>query len=63
MSLTLNKVHLIGFLTGNPEEKVTESGKLIVSFPIETYQDYLSYEGEQRRRVDNHLIVIFGNFG
>ena len=60
MAGSLNKVTLIGNVGKEPEIRITQDGKEIVTFPLattETWRDKGS--GERREKTEWHRVVIF----
>lgn len=57
----VNKVILVGNLGGDPELRATNRGIPVCNFSLATAEKWKSYEGEQRRAVQWHKIVIFGD--
>ena len=57
----LNKVHLIGHLSKEPEIKTNKQGEqFIVSFNIATIKTYKEKEtGERKQRTEWHKIICF----
>ena len=60
MAGSLNKVTLIGNVGKDPEVRVTQEGKEIVTFPLATTETWKGKNtGERREKTEWHRIVIF----
>ena len=59
--MNLNKVTLIGRLTGDPELKTTPTGKEVCSFSLATNQTWKDQSGQKQEKTDFHNIVAWGN--
>jgi single-strand DNA-binding protein len=60
MSGYLNRATIIGNLGQDPESRVTQAGKTIVSFSIATTESWTdSRSGERREQTEWHRVVIF----
>ena len=59
MSGSLNKVILIGNLGGDPEMKVTPSGKPFARFSVATTETWRTPAGEQQKKTEWHKIVAW----
>ncbi len=58
--MNLNKVHLIGRLTRDPELKALPSGSKVVSFSIATTRVWLDENKAKQEATDFHNLVAFG---
>jgi len=58
--MNLNKVILVGRLTQDPQKKVLNSGKEIVSFSLATDRYYIDKNKQKRQETEFHNIVLFG---
>lgn len=58
-----NNVQLIGHLGQDPEERRTESGRMVVQFSMATNEGWKDQHGEWQSRTHWHKIVVWGNFG
>jgi single-strand DNA-binding protein len=56
---SINKVILIGHLTGDPEIKETKNGKKVARFSVATNYD-TTMNGEKKQYVDFHRISAWG---
>ncbi|MFH0834120.1 MAG: single-stranded DNA-binding protein [Patescibacteria group bacterium] len=56
---SINRVILIGHLTGDPEIRETKTGKKVASFSIATNYDR-TVDGEKRQYTDFHRITAWG---
>ena len=56
----LNKVHLIGNLTRDPEKKALPSGMSVTSFSIAVNEVYYDKDKKKQERVEYLNIVAFG---
>ena len=62
MSGYLNRVQLIGNLGNDPEVRVTQAGKKIVTLSIATGESWNDANtGERRERTEWHRVVIFND--
>lgn len=58
--MNLNKVHLIGRVTKNPELKTLQSGMAVVSFGLATNNVYTDKQGQKKEETDFHNITAWG---
>lgn len=58
--MNLNKVHLIGRLTKDPELKALPSGAKVAKFGLATNHSYKKEDGTKVENVSFHNIVVFG---
>ena len=60
MVVSLNKVTLIGNVGKEPEIRLTQEGKEIVTFPLVTTENWKDKNsGERREKTEWHRIVVF----
>ena len=60
MAGSLNKVTLIGNIGKDPEVRVTQEGKEIVTFPVATTETWRDKNtGERREKTEWHRVVVF----
>jgi single-strand DNA-binding protein len=60
MSGYLNRASVIGNLGQDPESRVTQSGKTIVTFSVATTESWTdSHTGERKEQTEWHRVVIF----
>ncbi|WP_272906008.1 single-stranded DNA-binding protein [Candidatus Bandiella numerosa] len=60
MVVSLNKVTLIGNVGKEPEIRLTQEGKEIVTFPLATTENWKDKNsGERREKTEWHRIVVF----
>lgn len=58
--MNLNKVFLIGRLTGDPQLRTTPSGQSVVTISIATNRVWTNKNGERQEDVKYHNVVIWG---
>ena len=58
--MNLNKVFLIGRLTGDPQMRTTPTGTSVATFSIATNRVWTSKTGEKKEEVQFHNIVVWG---
>lgn len=58
--MNLNKVLLIGRLTGDPELRNTSSGRSVANFSIATNRYWNNDSGERQEDTQYHNIVVWG---
>jgi single-strand DNA-binding protein len=58
--MELNKVHLIGRITRDPETKALPSGKQVAKFGLATNRIYKDKDGKEQKSVQFHNCVAFG---
>lgn len=56
----LNKVHLIGNLTRDPELKALPTGDKVCTFSMATNETYKDKNGAKQEKVEFHNIVVWG---
>ncbi|SIS85233.1 single-stranded DNA-binding protein [Insolitispirillum peregrinum] len=62
MSGCLNRVTLIGYLGGDPEQRTTQAGEAVVSFTLATTDSWKDRNsGEKRDRTEWHRVVVFNS--
>ena len=60
MVISLNKVTLIGNVGKEPEVRLTQEGKEIITFPLATTENWKDKNsGERREKTEWHRIVVF----
>lgn len=60
MVVSLNKVTLIGNIGKDPEVRLTQEGKEIVTFPLATTENWKDKNsGERREKTEWHRVVVF----
>ena len=60
MVVSLNKVTLIGNVGKDPEVRLTQEGKEIITFPLATTENWKDKNsGERREKTEWHRIVVF----
>ncbi len=57
--MNLNKVHLIGRLTQDPEVKSTPNGQNVASFSMATNRNWTDKSGQKQEQVEFHNIVVW----
>ena len=61
MARGVNKVTLIGHLGGDPEQRRTQTGALVVNFNVATTESWRDQETKERQeRTEWHRVVFFG---
>lgn len=58
--MNLNKVHLIGRVTADPEVKSIGSGTMVASFSLATNRVWKNNDGEKQEDTQFHNVVFFG---
>ena len=58
--MNLNKVLLIGRLTGDPQLRTTPGGQPVTSFSIATNRMWTDREGARKQDVQFHNVVVWG---
>ncbi len=58
--MNLNKVFLIGRFTADPQLRTTTSGQAVATFSLATNRTWKTPQGEQRKDVQFHNIVVWG---
>ena len=58
MSKSLNKIQIIGNLTGDAELKETQSGK-VCHFTVATNRQYKTTDGQQKEDAEFHKVVAW----
>lgn len=59
---SINKVILVGHLAADPEQSLTKTGRMRVSFPVATHRDVTS-EGAKKEVTDYHRVIAVGKLG
>lgn len=60
---SLNRVFLIGHLVTDPQVRQTQTGKLVVNFPMATNERWQTSSGEKKEKVDFHRIIAWEKLG
>lgn len=60
MTMSLNKVQLIGNLTRDPEVRQTPNGTTVATFTIATNRTWKDQSGERQEKVEFHNVVAWG---
>ena len=58
--MNLNKLHLVGRVTKQPELKTFDSGAVLCSFSVATNHIYKNKDGEKVEETEFHNITAFG---
>ena len=58
--MNLNKVFIIGNLTGDPEVRHTQSGQMVCNFSIATNRTWKGQNGQKQTQTEFHNIVAWG---
>lgn len=58
--MNLNKVYLIGRLTGDPQLRATKSGQQVAIFSIATNRVWNDKNNQKQEQVEYHNIVVWG---
>lgn len=58
--MNLNKIHLIGRVTKDPEVKALPSGVQVCSFSLATNRTWKDKDGAKQEETDFHNVVAFG---
>lgn len=58
--MNLNKVILIGRLTGDPQTRELPSGTLVANFGLATDRYFFDKSGKKQQETEFHNIVLFG---
>lgn len=58
--MNLNKVFLIGRLTGDPQVRNLPSGQPVCSFGLATNRFFFDKSGQKQEKTEFHNIVLFG---
>lgn len=58
--MNLNKVYLIGRLTGDPQLRTTPSGQSVTTLSIATNRVWTNKAGEKQEDVQFHNVVVWG---
>jgi len=58
--MNLNKVFIIGRLTGDPQLRTTTSGQPVAGFGIATNRIWINKQGARQEDVQFHNIVVWG---
>src|SRR3954464_5840642 len=60
MSMSVNKVILVGRLGQNPEVRYTPSGAAVANFSVATNESWTDKSGQKQERTEWHRIVVWG---
>ncbi len=60
MSMSVNKVILLGRLGQNPEVKYTPSGSAVANFSVATNEAWNDKSGQKQERTEWHRVVVWG---
>jgi single-strand DNA-binding protein len=60
MSMSVNKVILVGRLGQNPEVRYTPSGAAVANFSVATNENWTDKSGQKQERTEWHRIVVWG---
>lgn len=58
--MNLNKVFLIGRVTGEPKVKELTTGKTVASFGMATNLTYTDKNGQKQEQVEYHNVIFWG---
>lgn len=58
--MSVNHVHLIGNLGGDPELRHTQSGQAVGNFSVATSERWTTGDGERHEETSWHRIVVWG---
>jgi single-strand DNA-binding protein len=60
VSMSVNRVILVGRLGRDPETRYTGSGQAVANFSLATDESYKDRNGERQKRTEWHKIVVWG---
>ena len=60
MSISVNKVILVGRVGRDPETRFTSGGKAVCNFTLATDETYKDRNGEKQKKTEWHNIVVWG---
>src|SRR6266850_294423 len=60
ISMSVNKVILVGRLGRDPETRYTGGGQAVANFSVATDETYKDRNGEKQKRTEWHKIVVWG---
>jgi single-strand DNA-binding protein len=60
ISMSVNKVILVGRLGRDPETRYTGGGQAVANFSVATDESYKDKNGERQKRTEWHKIVVWG---
>jgi single-strand DNA-binding protein len=60
LSMSVNKVILVGRLGTDPELRFTSEGKALCNFPIATTEKWSSEDGKKNEKTQWHRVVCWG---
>jgi single-strand DNA-binding protein len=58
--MNLNKVHLIGRLTRDPEMRTTQGGQTVTTVSLATGRTWTDKSGQKQEQTEYHRIVLWG---
>ncbi|XP_020909456.2 uncharacterized protein LOC110247366 [Exaiptasia diaphana] len=61
MTGTLNKTMILGYLGGDPEIRMTESGREIARLTVATNEHYTDAQGQRQKNTEWHRLVVFAD--
>ncbi len=61
--MNLNKVFLIGRLTGDPQLRTTPGGQSVATFSLATNRTWMNKQNQKQEEVQFHNVVIWGRQG
>ncbi len=61
--MNLNKVHLIGRLTRDPEVRTTSGGQTVATISLATGRTWTGKDGQKQEQTEFHRIVLWGRLG
>jgi single-strand DNA-binding protein len=60
LSMSVNKVILVGRIGRDPETRFTGGGQAVANFSVATDESYKDKNGERQKRTEWHKIVVWG---
>jgi single-strand DNA-binding protein len=60
LTMSVNKVILVGRLGRDPETRYTSGGQAVANFSVATDESYKDRNGERQKRTEWHKIVVWG---
>jgi single-strand DNA-binding protein len=61
ITMSVNRVFILGRLTHNPELKQTSSGQSVCSLAVATNESWKDKNGQKQERTEFHKVVAWGN--
>lgn len=61
--MNLNKVHLIGRLTRDPEVRTTSGGQTVATISLATGRTWTGKDGQKQEQTEFHRIILWGRLG